>query len=204
MYKAGESVRLVWNGFRGVPHWMDNGIATVVKLNRVRVTVNYQGYEYRVRQDQLAPVAPPEPPKVYESPCEFHVQLWEGDWVIWGYGPLKQVGGNVRHTAPAVVTLGGKGKVPLMDFPFELPKPYEGGGEPQEYERKHAWGWQFRSNDLRVDTGWHLAETREQAIEDARVWAEEQDSRDGWVYHGHREPMAHAVRDVRQYQCFFD
>jgi hypothetical protein len=124
--------------------------------------------------------------------CHFHLQLAHREWVIWGYGPNQ----NVQHIDPAEVVFT---KPFPFSLPFKLPKPYEGGEPPQEYGRVTCWGWRLRSNDYIHDCGWNMAETREQAIAQAREWAEAQDSRDGWVRSGHRAGLVDAIDDIREY-----
>lgn len=119
----------------------------------------------------------------------FHLQLIHRTWVIWGYGTDRHF---VEHIAPAVVTVHPHPDLSI-DISFELPKPYPGGEQPTEYERRTCWGWTFRSNDLIHDCGWNLAETREQAIEDATVWAKTQE-----------RVIVQGLEDIREYSCFFD
>lgn len=126
----------------------------------------------------------------------WHLQLSEREWVIWGYGR-----DGYEHIEPALVRIREIAPGLDLDFPFQLPKPFKGSGKPQEYRRVTCWGWRFKSNDLIHDAGWHLAETRAQALSDARAWAEREDARDGSVRHGHRAPWTSVLADIREWEA---
>jgi hypothetical protein len=132
------------------------------------------------------------------EPCHFHVQLLYTTWVIWGYGPRGRSG--VEHIERAVVEIRLDAHPDLdMSLPFKLPKPYKGGGRPQEYERRECWGWRLQGNDYSIaPLDWHLAESREAALEDARAWCERQDARSPWVRNGYRRPMTDALLQVQE------
>lgn len=130
---------------------------------------------------------------------DWHVQLYYGEWIIWGYGPPDAHGGG-EHIAPAQVSLGKRIKTVIE---FKLPEAYDIARAPQEYKRKTCWGWTIRTNDLIHSCGKHLADSREAAIEAARAYAKDSDQ-SGWVTSGNQEPMVLALRDVREYQSVFD
>ena len=57
--KAGDRVRLKWNGYPGVPQWLDGHFATVKRVMRTRLVIYecsgsaYDSDEYTVRMDQV-------------------------------------------------------------------------------------------------------------------------------------------------------
>ena len=133
------------------------------------------------------------------QPNDFFIQLSYRVWVIWGYGPRSPQFPDAGHAEPALVVIEHStpaGRVFRHEFPFKLSEGWAGGAPPQEHERRLAWGW--RANDGgTVQTSWHIAATRELALEDARAWARWEDARSYDVRHGLREPLENALNDVR-------
>ena len=109
----------------------------------------------------------------------WHVQIWDTEWVFWGYGP----NAPPMHIAPAEVVI----TTPLRDgsvhetrIPFEFPQvrqesEWSREHPPEEVERRRGWGWRFKSNSLIHDTGWHVADSREEALEQAMTSIEKGD-----------------------------
>lgn len=109
------------------------------------------------------------------------------EWVVWWYGPRTDGGG---HVDPALLSIN-IGDLGVLDIPFELPKHRDGSDlePPQEVRRVTSWGWRTRSNNGVADSGWRLAESREECITAAREWDERQ------PLHSRTNPTA----DVREY-----
>ena len=95
---------------------------------------------------------------------KWHLQIEPGTWVLWGYGPRRQV----VHVDRAKLDLGHG-----IVLPFELP---EAGKlpQPQEYERRSGFGWRWNIEDRTAGHSWHFAETIEEAVEDAKASLEGQ------------------------------
>lgn len=136
----------------------------------------------------------------------WHLQVCNREWVNWWYGPLPE--GARGHIAPAMTVLNltlGNGTEHRTELPFELPEHRQSSTllPPQEHERIVTWGWRIRTNDGMNDCGWHLADSKEAAIEAARAWIEREYEHHGtWREEGMEpeERIAHAVNDVREYE----
>jgi hypothetical protein len=90
---------------------------------------------------------------------KWRLQIEKGLWVLWGYGPGRQV----VHVDRPTIDLGHG-----MTLPFKLPAASQGVGDPQEYERRHGYGWRFNNVDGTAGHSWHFAESLEEAVEAAR------------------------------------
>jgi hypothetical protein len=119
----------------------------------------------------------------------WHLQIWETEWVFWGYGPDPPP----MHCSPAEVVI----HTPCRDdyvhetrIPFKLPEVRDPDHAPGEAERKKGWGWRFKSNDLCHDTGWQVAETREEALAQAAAEVAERKR--------NQELWEAALQDVRE------
>lgn len=130
-----------------------------------------------------------ETPKVDRG---WHLELSNRWWVLWGYGP----GRSVTHIYPAnsVVDLSPELPGEKFNFPFELPKKTRDLPSPREYDRVHAWGWQFRTNTMSSDTGWKLAASREEALAEAQDWIDNT----GAIRHSSRPLFHDAMKDIRE------
>jgi hypothetical protein len=120
----------------------------------------------------------------------WHLQIFEREWVVWGYGSSS----GCSHIAPAENVIHHQNGWEPTRLPFELPKAEEWNKDtpPQEIRRVTCWGWRIRHNGLIHDTGWHLAETREQCLVDATADIETMGPRD-------RIALKSALNDIREY-----
>ena len=125
-------------------------------------------------------------------PHTWHVQISKRDWILWSYGGDR----DVIHIAPAnsLVDLGPElpegGK---FWFPFELPARSGTLRPPRVLERIHTWGWRLLSSTGH-DAGWNLAESKEQALEDAEKYIETSPS----IRNSQRDIFRAALKDVRE------
>ena len=93
---------------------------------------------------------------------KWHLQIEPGTWVLWGYGPARQV----VHVDRAKIDLGHG-----ITLPFKLPKDAlrtsRGDSTPQEYERRKGFGWRWNTEDGTAGHSWHFADTIEEAVDAA-------------------------------------
>lgn len=102
---------------------------------------------------------------------DWHLEISNREWVVWGYKGSCGIG----HVAPAVTTM--KFGPRTIELKFRLPDGYNSGDdyvEAVELRRETKYGWRFKTNDNVHDTSWVLADTREEALAAARKYAEEQ------------------------------
>lgn len=90
---------------------------------------------------------------------KWHLQIEPGTWVLWGYGPGRQV----VHVDRAKIDLPHG----LDPIPFKLPKESVGGGRPQEYERRKGYGWRWNSDEAMPGHSWNFVDTIDEAVEAA-------------------------------------
>ena len=120
-----------------------------------------------------------------EQRCRWHLQVAHREWVVWWYGPAENGNGHVAQATH--LALGA-------EIPFTLPehRPTSGLKPPEEVRRVTCWGWRFRTNDGIHDSGWRLAETRDECVTSAKVYL-------GRSARGDQSALAGAVDDVREY-----
>jgi len=126
----------------------------------------------------------------------WHLQLWETEWVIWGYANLGEAAVGI-HTAPAEVTVTttiADGEIYEIKLPFKLPETRDIAFKPEIVERRRGWGWRFKSNNLVHDTGWSIVNSREEALQQAAQDVEESIS----IRHHERPNWREYVKDVRE------
>lgn len=112
---------------------------------------------------------------------KWHLQIEPGTWVLWGYGPTR----DVVHVDRAKLDLGHG-----IVLPFELPKKTTSLPQPQEYERRRGFGWRWNTEDGTAGHSWHFVDTIEEAIEEATQSLEH-------MRHDTRPMFEAALRDVR-------
>jgi hypothetical protein len=93
---------------------------------------------------------------------KWHLQIEPGTWVLWGYGPGRQV----VHVDRSKIDLGHG-----IVLPFKLPKDSlrssRGDSTPQEYERLKGYGWRWNIEDGTAGHSWTFADTIDEAVEAA-------------------------------------
>ena len=102
------------------------------------------------------------------------IQLWYGEFVLWGYGPKDKKRGYVVHIDRDHVHYVVSKMAFEMFFDFELPDHTDRGLPPSaEYERKVCWGWRFFHPDTLTPLNWHVSDSKEQAVAEGREKAVE-------------------------------
>ncbi len=131
-----------------------------------------------------------------ELDAGWHVQVCEREWVFWGYGPrMPHLEGEPPEVGsfidPAVIYLYlDHGPEFDLEIPWEPPKTKDRTGV--EYGRRTCWGWRVR-NDRCHSCEWHVADSRERCLEDAREWLEQR------AKPGERgQALRDAINDVRE------
>lgn len=90
---------------------------------------------------------------------QYVLELRTTTWVLWGYGPGRQV----VHVDPACSYVDVGVGEPL-DFPFELPEHSDDSSlpAPVEYERRTGLAWRF-NDGAGNNSAWHLVGTEDEA-----------------------------------------
>lgn len=89
------------------------------------------------------------------------LEIAHGEFVLWGYGELGA--GNYLHIDQARTHISED-----MSIDFALPNTGNEMGAPKVYQRRTTWAWRFNSG---VGAGWNLANSEEQARQDAKEFA---------------------------------
>ena len=128
-------------------------------------------------------VNPPKP----VDPNAWHVDIAYREWVIYGFE-----GHRLEKIAPAVLYIDtGIPSVGAIDLPFEFPVSDE-TYRYVEFRRETKWGWRFSPNN-HAPVEWTLANSKDEALKAARVWAEHYDGqRPG------RTIFKDALNDIRE------
>lgn len=89
------------------------------------------------------------------------LEMVHGEFILWGYGELGA--GNYLHIDKARTEITDD-----VSIDFTLPVNANEMGAPKIYQRRTTWAWRFNSG---VGAAWNLANTEEQAREDAKEFA---------------------------------
>lgn len=108
---------------------------------------------------------------------QWYFRITHQEFVVWGYGPANGRPGT--HIDVAVKKVHVRDLNETFTFPFELPKhdPNSTLAPPEIHDRITKWGWRFEFEEGFHNTGWKLADSREEALELARLLAEEHDAK---------------------------
>jgi hypothetical protein len=124
----------------------------------------------------------------------WHLQVCEREWVVYWYGEHPSPDPRVGHVMPAASIIRMPGMDPMV-IESELPKGYDPEFPVVVRSRPKCWGWRFRHDATLHDTGWKLADSREQCLADAAKWVDESMS----IRCDERPAWRDNLKDVREY-----
>jgi len=119
---------------------------------------------------------------------EWSLRLTNREFVLWGYGPRGSGGSHIDFAEHSI-------HIHVFDepivLPFELPKPLPNMAAPQIHEQVKKWGWRFEFKEGLHTTGWVLADSREEALEQANTYANRAKSKTLISTNDNNEPTYH-------------
>ena len=124
---------------------------------------------------------------------EWVLQIAENaELVAWWYGTPENYYSHDLYTRMNGVHTA------VVNWTFSLPDRPVGDDAPVELDRATGVLWRFISADGVHPCGWHIAPTREAALEAARAFAQEQYERSGgWKNRSLLDAVEGNVRDIR-------
>lgn len=152
----------------------------------------YKQHKWTYYLNAAGDIVTKQPVPQYELVNDWGVELFHTDFLAWGYkGDRKPM-----FYEPVVVYWKHDTTIPWVTaFEGKVPDLSDRNLFPVEFWRKPTWGWRMtKPNDFPLN--WNVADTLDQCLLDAMAWCNSQ-SNTGWYYHGHYEPMVHAMQRIK-------